>query len=125
MNNSGISINLTPPMNLAVSAIQIFQCSLSLVPQHAIVDVQSRKLVTVEPTFAKDVSAWLPYTEAKNTGAGNTLMDLVCHLTVNSLVVLVLTTFFQWGYMYDDMPPSDFPLTMPTSSGPYVTVGDL
>ncbi|KAJ7921308.1 hypothetical protein B0H13DRAFT_2656013 [Mycena leptocephala] len=106
MNNSGISINLTPPMNLAVSAIQIFQCSLSLVPQHAIVDVQSRKLVTVEPTFEKDVSAWLPYTEAKNTGAGNTLMD-------------------SWGYMYDDMPPSDFPLTMPTSSGPYVTVGDL
>jgi hypothetical protein len=93
MNNSGISINLTPPMNLAVSAIQIFQCSLSLVPQHAIVDVQSRKLVTVEPTFEKDVSAWLPYTEAKNTGAGNTLMDSVCPLIGNSVVVPFLTTF--------------------------------
>lgn len=74
---NGSWAKLIPPMNTSVSSIQVFQCSLSLVNQTAMVDAQSGKIQTVGPNFKKDYSTWMPYTAPLNTTSGNLLIDSV------------------------------------------------
>jgi hypothetical protein len=69
-------VNLTPPMNTAVSFIQLFRCSLSLVNQTAVVEPQSGKIITVEPDIKKNVSSWLPSVPSTAT-TGNPVFDAV------------------------------------------------
>ncbi|KAJ7618213.1 hypothetical protein DFH06DRAFT_1237364 [Mycena polygramma] len=64
--NIGHWVDLSPPMNSSISSIQFFRCSLSLVRQTAIVDSQSRSIITVEPDLVKTSSSWSPY-----SGPGN------------------------------------------------------
>ncbi|KAJ7841690.1 hypothetical protein B0H14DRAFT_2782285 [Mycena olivaceomarginata] len=58
-------VNLQPSsVNfLSVSAVQIFQCSFTLVNQSAVVDAQSHQIQAVEPDLLKFTSTWTPYTE--------------------------------------------------------------
>ncbi|KAJ6491072.1 hypothetical protein C8R45DRAFT_1213169 [Mycena sanguinolenta] len=60
-NTLGASIELSPPMNSSVAAIQLLRCSQSLVNQKAVVDSQSGDIITLEPDIRKTVSSWAPY----------------------------------------------------------------
>ncbi|KAJ7695561.1 hypothetical protein B0H16DRAFT_1842898 [Mycena metata] len=108
-NNHSPEVNLTPPMNMttpSVSSIQLFQCSQSLVNQTAVVDAQSRLLLSVEPDIYKATSTWLPWKgPAVNTSTGNPLIDL-------------------WGSWYASMPPSDFPRAMGNEDD-FVSAADM
>jgi len=100
-NNTGGSIHLTPSMNTTVSSIQVFQCSLSLVEQTAIVDAQFRKAVTLQPELRKTTSTWLPALDTE-VSTGNSFIDA-------------------WGGWYSSMPSSDFPRD-PNSGDEYISV---
>ncbi|KAJ7133326.1 hypothetical protein C8R44DRAFT_849457 [Mycena epipterygia] len=115
---TGPWVKLNPSMNTSVSSIQVFQCSLSLVNQTAVVDAQSQQIHAVEPDFKKTVSTWRPYSgpldsgdsTANNTTTGNLFIDT-------------------WGTWYSSIPSSDFQLDYasgPGSSGlVYASVADL
>ncbi|KAJ7795989.1 hypothetical protein B0H14DRAFT_2917004 [Mycena olivaceomarginata] len=54
-------VTLNSPMNTfsdPVSSIQIFRCSQSLVNQKAVVDAQTRQILSVEPNINKTTSRW-------------------------------------------------------------------
>ncbi|KAJ7115671.1 hypothetical protein C8R44DRAFT_793142 [Mycena epipterygia] len=97
--NAGTSVDLSPAMNSSVSSIQIFQCSMSLVSQTAVVDAQSRQIQKLEPDFQKTASTWMPYTGPLDSGnsaaedatTGNAFIDW-------------------WGLWYSWIPVSDFQL---------------
>jgi hypothetical protein len=72
--NNGSSVALIPPMNTSVSSIQIFRCLQSLVNQTAVVDVQTRQAVTLEPELKKTSSTWQPYTGPPTT-SDNSYID--------------------------------------------------
>jgi hypothetical protein len=76
---TGPLVSLSPPMSRSVSSIQIFQCSLSLVNQTAIVDAQSRQLQALGPDFKKTDSTWVPYVSPliNVTTNGNYFIDAV------------------------------------------------
>ncbi|KAJ6556971.1 hypothetical protein DFH09DRAFT_1365415 [Mycena vulgaris] len=96
-NNTGGFVQLSPPMIPRISSIQLFQCSLSLVEQTAIVDAQSKNVVALHPELTKTHSTWLPASlEEPVETTGNTLID-------------------EWGYWYSLAPASFVPRT---PSGP-------
>ncbi|KAJ7763001.1 hypothetical protein B0H16DRAFT_1883883 [Mycena metata] len=109
-NNHPPEVNLNPPMNGTtdpVYRIQLFQCSQSLVNQTAVVDVQSRLLLSVEPEIYKKTSAWLPSNNfVVNTSTGNSFLDL-------------------WGAWYGSIPPSDFPRDGNPEVPDFVSVADM
>ncbi|KAF7368541.1 hypothetical protein MVEN_00177400 [Mycena venus] len=74
---SGSWVDVSPPMSSSVSSVQILQCSLTLVRQLATVDAQSQKIQTIEPSFRKNSSTWLPYTAPHSnvTTDGNSFID--------------------------------------------------
>ncbi|KAJ7255741.1 hypothetical protein C8J57DRAFT_1655345 [Mycena rebaudengoi] len=88
--NNGSGVALILPMNTSVSSIQIFHCLQSLVNQTAIVDVQMRQAVTLEPELKKTSSTWRPYTGPPTT-SDNLYID-------------------GWAGWYTSMPQSAFPL---------------
>ncbi|KAF7328165.1 hypothetical protein MVEN_02574000 [Mycena venus] len=90
---SGSWVDVIPPMNTSVSSIQLLQCSLTLVRQLATVDAQSHKIQTIEPSFKKNTSTWLPYAAPHSnvTADGNVFIDT-------------------WALWYGAMPSSDFML---------------
>ncbi|KAJ6488814.1 hypothetical protein C8R45DRAFT_1143005 [Mycena sanguinolenta] len=92
----GPSVELSPPMNTTVSSIQIFQCSLSLVPQVAVVDSQSRQIRTVEPDITKTSSKW-------NSYAGNDTGNLPSPNAPDSNELID-----QWESWYCTIPTTDF-----------------
>ncbi|KAJ7479024.1 hypothetical protein FB451DRAFT_1450718 [Mycena latifolia] len=61
-NDMGPMVNLSRPMGNSVSAIQILQCSQTLVSQTAVVDSQIRQILSVDKTIEKSDSVWHPYT---------------------------------------------------------------
>ncbi|KAJ6542490.1 hypothetical protein DFH09DRAFT_1173879 [Mycena vulgaris] len=89
----GPMITLDPPMDFSVSAIQIFECSQTLISQTAVVDAQSRELLSVEPGIEKSTSTWGPY-------AGPP--QLTTFSDTNPLL-------YAWGNVYSSMPNSQFP----------------
>ncbi|KAJ6488811.1 hypothetical protein C8R45DRAFT_1097163 [Mycena sanguinolenta] len=110
----GQLVELTPPMNTTVSSIQIFQCSLSLVTQAAVVDSQTNQLGTLEPDFTKTVSRWAPYTAVSQAD----LEDLSFpNVTGNLLINL-------WQKWYQSLPHSDFSLDF-ESPGTTASVADI
>ncbi|KAF8158672.1 hypothetical protein K438DRAFT_2026078 [Mycena galopus ATCC 62051] len=66
--NFGPLLNFTP-------AVQTFQCIQSLVPQTAVLDVQSRNLLEINPSILKTSSTWIPSTSLKPTPTGNEFID--------------------------------------------------
>ncbi|KAJ6488783.1 hypothetical protein C8R45DRAFT_992857 [Mycena sanguinolenta] len=99
-NDVGAWVDLDPPMitgSTALSQIQMFQCSQTLVQQTALIDSQSRQLVTVRPNITKMSSTWLPFITPPVTGDqsstlnGQTFMD-------------------SWAGWYLNFPPSNLPL---------------
>ncbi|KAF7328744.1 hypothetical protein MVEN_02503100 [Mycena venus] len=60
-NKASPWINLEPPMNTSVSSIQVLRCSQSLVSQTAVVDLQTQKVIEINPPLEKNTSTWLPY----------------------------------------------------------------
>ncbi|KAJ6522469.1 hypothetical protein B0H19DRAFT_1386647 [Mycena capillaripes] len=110
----GQLVELTPPINTTVSSIQIFQCSLSLVIQVAVVDSQTNQLGTLKPDFTKTVSQWAPYTAVPQAD----LEDLSFpNVTGNLLINL-------WQKWYQSPPHSDFPLDF-ESPGTTASVADI
>ncbi|KAJ6605554.1 hypothetical protein DFH09DRAFT_1121575 [Mycena vulgaris] len=107
----GPMITLDPPMNFSVSAIQIFECSQTLISQAAVVDAQSRQLLSVEPGIEKSTSTWGPYAGSPQR---TTLSD------TNPLV-------YAWGNVYSSMPASQFPRDSNDipSDTQFVSVADL
>ncbi|KAJ7762980.1 hypothetical protein B0H16DRAFT_1805793 [Mycena metata] len=82
-NDHPPEVNLSPPMNATtppVSSIQFFQCWQSLVNQTAVVDAQSRLLLSVEPEVYKKTSMWLPSNasgvQLDTTTTGNSFIDM-------------------------------------------------
>ncbi|KAJ6549424.1 hypothetical protein DFH09DRAFT_1169263 [Mycena vulgaris] len=107
----GPMITLDPPMNFSVSAIQIFECSQTLISQAAVVDAQSRQLLSVEPGIEKSTSTWGPYAGPPQR---TTFSD------TNPLV-------YAWGNVYNSMPASQFPRDSDDipSDTQFVSVADL
>ncbi|KAJ7208585.1 hypothetical protein GGX14DRAFT_566802 [Mycena pura] len=66
--NFGPLLNFTPP-------VQPFHCIRSLVPQTAVLDVQSRNLLAINPTILKTSSTWIPSTSLQPTTSGNEFID--------------------------------------------------
>ncbi|KAJ7858585.1 hypothetical protein B0H13DRAFT_2571398 [Mycena leptocephala] len=95
---AGPLVNLSPPMSTSVSSIQIFQCSLSLVNQTAIVDAQSRQLQTLGPDFKKN------YFDLGAIRAPTEQCDNQWEL------------FYRHRTWYSSMATSDFPLVYGSSS---------
>lgn len=94
----GQLVELIPPMNTTVSSIQIFQCSLSLVTQVAVVDSQTNQLGTLEPDFTKAVSQWAPYTavpqaDLEDLSFPNVTGNLLINLVGDSISVSALAHF--------------------------------
>ncbi|KAJ7763007.1 hypothetical protein B0H16DRAFT_1718840 [Mycena metata] len=108
-NNHPPYVSLNPPMNTTtplVSFIHLFQCSQSLVNQTAVIDAQSRMLLSVEPETYKKTSTWLPLNNSPvNTSTGNQFLDM-------------------WGAWYDSIPPSAFPRDCNPDPG-FVSVADM
>ncbi|KAJ7763030.1 hypothetical protein B0H16DRAFT_505164 [Mycena metata] len=109
-NNHPPEVTLNPPMNttiLPVASIQLFQCSQSLVNQTAVVDAQSRMLLSVEPEIYKKTSTWLPSnTSAVNISTGNPFLDL-------------------WRSWYSSIPVSAFPRDGNMGGSNFVSVADM
>ncbi|KAJ7763045.1 hypothetical protein B0H16DRAFT_1455475 [Mycena metata] len=114
-NNHPPDVILSPPMNsttIPVSRIQLFQCSQSLVNQTAVVDAQSRMLLSVEPGIYKKTSTWLPSnasTTQINSTTGNLFIDLM----------------WQWGVWYYFNPPSAFTRDGDPNGANFVRVSDM
>ncbi|KAJ7935839.1 hypothetical protein B0H13DRAFT_1853952 [Mycena leptocephala] len=98
----GLTYNVAPPLDNATSTIQIIGCSQSLFNQTAVVDSQSRKVLTLEPEFQKTISTWSPYTGPQDTW-GHSESSTFDNATRNLFV-----TF--WGTWCQLIPASDFPL---------------
>ncbi|KAJ6472428.1 hypothetical protein C8R45DRAFT_1164030 [Mycena sanguinolenta] len=106
IGDPGSSLVLSPPMDTSVASIQVARCSLSLVPQIAVVDSQTQEIYTLEPNLTKTVSKWTPYTEISNATTGNGLLDL-------------------WELWYLQMPSSFFTLSEPDNfTADFVSVAD-
>ncbi|KAJ7436264.1 hypothetical protein B0H11DRAFT_2294984 [Mycena galericulata] len=58
--NMGAWIELTTPMNSSVAAIQLLQCSQSLITHHVLVDSQSGAIIPGGPSMLKTSSIWFP-----------------------------------------------------------------
>ncbi|KAJ7842487.1 hypothetical protein B0H13DRAFT_2365201 [Mycena leptocephala] len=111
----GPVVALTPPMNLSISSIQVFQCSLSLVPQLGVLDSQSQQLLTVEPNFTKTTSKWMPYQEVSEFELDNTL-----YLNISNGNMLI----DMWGLWYQNIPASDLMLDA-VQHGFFASVADI
>ncbi|KAF7368352.1 hypothetical protein MVEN_00156800 [Mycena venus] len=61
--------------NLPTFPVQILQCSQTLVSQRAVVDAQSREILSVEPDIRKTTSAWIPFDDYVNKTSGNGYID--------------------------------------------------
>ncbi|KAF8146399.1 hypothetical protein K438DRAFT_2093823 [Mycena galopus ATCC 62051] len=82
---------------------QVFRCSLSLVSQVAVVDSQTRQILTLEPELQKNVSAWLPFIEPSYLSGDYEINIPVVSGDSN----LFIDTWESWYY---NIPPSAFPL---------------
>ncbi|KAJ7167907.1 hypothetical protein C8R46DRAFT_1350814 [Mycena filopes] len=97
-NGNQPHVNLNPPMSSTyapVPDIQIFRCSQTLVNQTAVVDAQSRMLLSVKPDIHKETSTWLSHegpgaVDFNGTLSGNDFIDL-------------------WQTWYNTIPQSTFP----------------
>ncbi|KAF7357308.1 hypothetical protein MSAN_01326300 [Mycena sanguinolenta] len=126
----GQLVALSPPMNTSVSAIQIFQCSLSLVTQIAVINSQTNQLITLEPDLNKTVSKWTPYTGIPalwgnwpySNITGNLFIDLV---GVSAFVLPALILDIQWQPWYQALPLSDFYLDYSSLDSATASVGDI
>ncbi|KAF7375822.1 hypothetical protein MSAN_00472100 [Mycena sanguinolenta] len=88
-------------MNTSVSSIQLFQCSLSLITQVAVVDSQTREIHTVEPDLTKTASRWMPYTTVPQLNMSGALYPNVTER--NPLINM-------WPLWYQQVPLSNFRL---------------
>ncbi|KAJ6474239.1 hypothetical protein C8R45DRAFT_1160467 [Mycena sanguinolenta] len=68
--NFGPLLNFNPP-------VQTFHWIQSLVPQTAVLDVQSRNLLQINPSILKTSSTWIPSSSLKPTPTGNEFIDAV------------------------------------------------
>ncbi|KAJ7762998.1 hypothetical protein B0H16DRAFT_1883880 [Mycena metata] len=108
-NNHPPDVTLTPAMNTTtppVASVQFFHCSQSLVNQTAVVDAQSRVLLSVEPEIYKNASMWLPSDTSADTSTGNLFLDM-------------------WGTWYGNIPSSAFPRDGDTASTYFVSAADM
>ncbi|KAJ7120094.1 hypothetical protein C8R44DRAFT_787605 [Mycena epipterygia] len=110
-NIRGPLVNMNPPMNHSVSAVQIFQCIHTSVAQTAVVDAQSRQILAVGPELGKSVSAWRPYAGPTNI------------LTVEDIFDTV-------PILYSSAPLSDIPFSVDFSNNTgepaaFISVADL
>ncbi|KAJ7190969.1 hypothetical protein B0H12DRAFT_1082868 [Mycena haematopus] len=119
----GTLVLLSPPMNTSVSSIQMFRCSLSLIPQVAVVDSQTQQILTVEPDFTKTASEWMPYTEPENLDSWGLGWDQgwgFPNATGNILIDL-------WELWYQTIPSTGYflDLTMPSTTTATASVADI
>ncbi|KAF7360033.1 hypothetical protein MVEN_00731000 [Mycena venus] len=94
----GQTYNLEPPLDNATSSIQIIGCTLALVNQSAVVDSQSRTILSLKPDLNKTTSTWSLYTgpvQEDDASGFNTTGDMFIDL---------------WGLWYSSVPATDFPL---------------
>ncbi|KAJ6474185.1 hypothetical protein C8R45DRAFT_1217340 [Mycena sanguinolenta] len=109
IDSSGTSAEL---FNLTAPPVQPFRCTQSLVPQIAVVDATSRKVLEVQPTIHKRFSRWSPVPSfgagSNETRGPNAFLDT-------------------WALWYSAMPKSDLPRQTLRSgqSVDYVSVADL
>ena len=83
--NFGPLLNFTPP-------VQPFHCIQSLVPQTAVLDVQSRNLLAINPTILKTSSTWIPSTSLQPTTSGNEFIDAVRNQTPFTMISRITHT---------------------------------
>ncbi|KAJ6523214.1 hypothetical protein B0H19DRAFT_1277077 [Mycena capillaripes] len=97
--SNGSWINLSKPvtssLNTSVFAIQLLRCLQSLVSQTAIVDAQSRQLISVTPPIQKTSSTWCPMATPPELNA------IANPLAASNNSILDL-----WGTWYSVMPGS-------------------
>ncbi|KAJ7738876.1 hypothetical protein B0H14DRAFT_3515915 [Mycena olivaceomarginata] len=79
-------VTLNPPMNTfadPLSSIQIFRCSQSLVTQKAVVNAQTRQILSVEPNIHKTTSMWSPHIGQNSTNATDNVFMQAWHWLYN------------------------------------------
>ncbi|KAJ6498484.1 hypothetical protein C8R47DRAFT_1193929 [Mycena vitilis] len=108
-NNNHAPITLLPlQATLMHEVVQIVHCVQNLVPQSAVVDAQSHRIIAVEPDIRKTASAWVPLgPEISYPQTGNPFLD-------------------GWAQWYLTMPVSSFPflaLDGDKPAIPFVSVG--
>ncbi|KAF8207968.1 hypothetical protein K438DRAFT_1814717 [Mycena galopus ATCC 62051] len=117
--NTNGAWSLEPPMqvfsagidssSVNVSSVQVLQCSQTLIKQTAIVDAQSRQLLSVEPDIHKTSSAWLPSVVPPK-------LDFNLSNPENNFLNY-------WSSWYPFMP--DSPLVTALQNGSALSVGDM
>ncbi|KAJ7457691.1 hypothetical protein FB451DRAFT_1183013 [Mycena latifolia] len=91
-NETGPMVDLSRPMGNSISAIQILQCSQTLVSQTAVVDSQTRQILSVDKTIEKADSVWHPFPPASAQNStfdttGNLLIDAVDYDSEDTVTV--------------------------------------
>ncbi|KAJ6459047.1 hypothetical protein C8R45DRAFT_1221510 [Mycena sanguinolenta] len=115
--NQGSLVELSPPMNTSVSALQIFRCALTLVRQIVILDSQTQQILSVEPGLTKTTSTWQPYTVTSEFELEGLWYP---NATDNMLINL-------WETWYQGIPTSHFLLDYSFSNGEsgFASIGDV
>ncbi|KAJ6577670.1 hypothetical protein B0H19DRAFT_1370797 [Mycena capillaripes] len=119
--SSGLTHTLAPLLDNATSTIQILACSQSRINQTAVVDAQSRKVLSLDPDFQKTTSTWSPYTGLLDRFGGDKEWTLNPNATDNLFLEL-------WGLWYTLIPSSDFPLSQAVQyevGAPMLSLADL
>ncbi|KAF7326726.1 hypothetical protein MSAN_02500600 [Mycena sanguinolenta] len=116
-SNLGPLVELSPPMNTSVSAIQVFRCALTLVGQVAVLDSQTQQILSVEPDLTKITSKWNPYTVNSEFQLQKILYP---NTTDNAFIDM-------WEGWYEIMPFSDFrrDFSNPDTAEPTLNIGDV
>ncbi|KAJ7227522.1 hypothetical protein C8J57DRAFT_1730886 [Mycena rebaudengoi] len=110
-NNQAPWVTLSTPMQSSVSSVQLLRCSQSLTAQTAVVDSQSHKILSAEPSIVKTASVWAPY-------SGPSYLDMQrLNPTADGGFLA------KWADWYNLIPASQFPLD--ASFHKYASVADL
>ncbi|KAJ6450765.1 hypothetical protein C8R45DRAFT_1223984 [Mycena sanguinolenta] len=119
--NTGSWVNLYPPLDGFTSSIQLLRCSQSPVSQTAVVDAQSRQLITLTPSIVKNTSTW----QSAHVSALNSNTN-----PAETLQTPEIRLVDAWQAFYNSIPASQFPRavfynSVYNSTPSYLSVADL
>ncbi|KAJ6467332.1 hypothetical protein C8R45DRAFT_938681 [Mycena sanguinolenta] len=130
--SQGQRVELSPQMKTSMSSIQVFRCALELVSQVGIVDIQTQKILSIQPDLTKTTSTWKPYTvtsefEFEGFWYPNVTTDsMLTNLVGDSIFpspTLILK--MQWETWYQLLPSSNFLLDYSRIDGYTASIEDV
>ncbi|KAJ7483773.1 hypothetical protein B0H11DRAFT_2279776 [Mycena galericulata] len=87
LGNKGAWTNLTSPMDSGVAAIQLLQCSQSLIAHNVVVDSQSGAIIPGGPSVLKTSSIWFP-----SDGPTSFIPDYTSNLLLQTWPLMFIST---------------------------------